>query len=47
MEVPKYVQNKIKQQIEAYGKAAKLQAEIENWCQLSGLDPIFKRIQGN
>ena len=49
MEVPKYVQNKIKQQIEACGKATKLQAEIENWCQLSGFDPYskeYKEIKG-
>lgn len=49
MEIPKYIQNKIKQQIEACNKAAKLEAEIENWCQLSGFDPYskeYKEIKG-
>ena len=42
LEIPKYIQNKIKQQNEACFKAAKLQMEIENWCELSGLDPYSK-----
>jgi hypothetical protein len=42
MEIPKYIQNKIKQQNEACKKASKLEAEIENWCQLSGFDPYSK-----
>lgn len=49
MEIPKYIQNKIKQQNEACKKASKLEAEIENWCQLSGFDPYskeYKEIKG-
>lgn len=49
MEIPKYIQNKIKQQIDACEKAAKLEREIENWCQLSGFDPYskeYKEIKG-
>ena len=49
MEIPKYIQTKIKQQNEACFKAAKLQREIENWCQLSGFDPYskeYKEING-
>lgn len=42
MEIPKYIQNKIRQQIEACRKASKLEAEIENWCTLSGFDPYSK-----
>lgn len=40
---------KIKQQIDACEKAAKLEREIENWCQLSGFDPYskeYKEIKG-
>ena len=49
MEIPKYIQNKIKQQNEACKKASKLEEEIENWCQLSGFDPYskeYKEIKG-
>lgn len=49
MEIPKYIQNKIKQQIDACEKAMKLEREIENWCQLSGFDPYskeYKEIKG-
>lgn len=49
MEIPKYIQNKIKQQNEACKKASKLEAEIENWCQLSGFNPYskeYKEIKG-
>ena len=49
MEIPKYIQNKIKQQIDACEKATKLEREIENWCQLSGFDSYskeYKEIKG-
>lgn len=42
MEIPKYIQNKIKQQIDACDKARKLEKEIDNWCCLSGFDPYSK-----
>lgn len=32
MELPKYIQDKIKQQNEACFKADKLEREIDNWC---------------
>ncbi len=38
MELPKYIQDKIKQQNEACFKAAKLESEIDNWCDKSGID---------
>lgn len=38
MELPKYIQDKIKQQNEAVFKAQKLEREIENWCDKSGID---------
>ncbi len=37
MEIPKYIQDKIKQQNEACFKAAKLESEIANWCDKSGM----------
>lgn len=49
MEIPKYIQNKIKQQIDACEKATKLEREIENWRQLSGFDSYskeYKEIKG-
>ena len=49
MEITKNIQNKIRQQIEACRKASKLEAEIENWCTLSGFDPYkkeYKEIKG-
>jgi hypothetical protein len=42
MEIPKYIQNKIKQQIEACKKAEKLEREINTWCYLSGFDIYTK-----
>ncbi len=38
MELSKYIQDKIKQQNEACFKAAKLEREIDNWCDKSGID---------
>ena len=38
MELPKYIQDKIKQQNEAVFKAQKLEREIDNWCDKSGID---------
>lgn len=38
MELPKYIQDKIKQQNEMYFKAAKLEREIDNWCDKSEID---------
>lgn len=36
--LPKYIQEKIKQQNEAVLKAQKLEMEIDNWCEKSGID---------
>lgn len=38
MELPKYIQNKIKQQNKAVFKAQQLEREIDNWCDKSGID---------
>ncbi len=38
MELPKYIQDKIKQQNEAVFKAQRLEMEIDNWCDKSGID---------
>lgn len=38
MELPKYIRDKIKQQNEAVFKAQKLEREIDNWCDKSGID---------
>lgn len=38
MEIPKYIQDKIKQQNEACIRADKLEREIDNWCDKSGID---------
>ena len=38
MELPKYIEDKIKQQNEACFKASKLEREIDNWCDKSGID---------
>ena len=38
MELPKYIKDKIKQQNEACFKASKLEREIDNWCDKSGID---------
>ena len=38
MELPKYIQDKIKQQNEAVFKAQRLEIEIDNWCDKSGID---------
>lgn len=38
MELPKYIQDKIKQQNEAVFKAQRLEREIDNWCDKSGID---------
>lgn len=38
MELPKYIQDKIRQQNEAVFKAQKLEREIDNWCDKSGID---------
>lgn len=37
-ELPKYIQNKIRQQNEAVFKAQKLELEINNWAEKSGID---------
>lgn len=42
MEIPKYIQQKIRQQNECCTKARKLEYEIENWCELSGIDTYSK-----
>jgi hypothetical protein len=42
MELPKYIQDKIKQQNEAIFKAHKLEMEIDNWCDKSGIDIYSK-----
>ena len=38
MELPKYIQDKIKQQNEAVFKVQRLEMEIDNWCDKSGID---------
>ena len=38
MELPKYIQDKIKQQNEAVFKAQRLEMEIDNQCDKSGID---------
>lgn len=38
MELPNYIQDRIKQQNKAVFKARKLETEIENWCDKSGID---------
>lgn len=38
MELPKYIQDKIKQQNEAVFKTQRLEMEIDNWCDKSGID---------
>ena len=38
MELPKYIQDKIRQQNEAIFKAQRLEMEIDNWCDKSGID---------
>lgn len=38
MELPKHMQDKIKKQNEAVFKAQKLEREIDNWCDKSGID---------
>ncbi len=50
MELPKYIQNKIKQQNEAVRKAKELQCEIFNWSDKSGIDiwsKEFKQANGS
>ena len=46
MELLKYIQDKIKQQNEAVFKAQKLEREIDNWCDKSGIDIWSKEYQG-
>lgn len=38
MEIVKYIQDKIRQQNEACHRAIKLEREIDNWCNLSGIE---------
>lgn len=38
MELPKYIQDKIKQQNKAVFNAQQLEREIDNWCDKSGID---------
>ena len=47
MELPKYIKDKIKQQNEACYKAAKLETEIDNWCDKSGIDIFGKEYVRN
>ena len=50
MELPKYIQNKIKQQNEAIRKAQDIRCEILNWSDKSGIDTWskeFKQINGS
>ncbi len=42
MELPKYIQGKIKQQNEAIRKAQGIRCEILNWCEKSGIDTWSK-----
>ncbi len=45
MELPKYIQNKIKQQNEAVRKAQELRCEILNWSDKSGIDTWSKEFK--
>ena len=50
MELPKYIQNKIKQQNEAIRKAQDIRCEILNWSDKSGIDTWskeFKQVNGS
>jgi len=38
MELPKYIQEKIKKQNKHVFEAQKLEREIDNWCDKSGID---------
>lgn len=38
MEIPKYIQDKIRKQNEYCKKARDLEYEISNWCDKSGID---------
>lgn len=38
MEIPKYIVDKIRKQNEAVFKAQRLEREIDNWCDKSGID---------
>lgn len=42
MKLPKYIQDKIKQQNNAVFKAQQLEREIDNWCDKSGIDIYSK-----
>jgi len=42
MEIPKYIQDKIRKQNEYCKKARDLEDEISNWCDKSGID-IYSR----
>ena len=49
MELPKYIQDKIRKQNEYVRKAKELQIEIERWCSLSGIDVFseeYRKIKG-
>lgn len=49
MDIPKYILDKIKQQNEACIRASKLELEIDNWCDKSGIDIFsneYKRVKG-
>lgn len=45
MELPKYIQNKIKQQNEAVKKAQDIRCEILNWSDKSGIDTWSKEFK--
>lgn len=45
MELPKYIQDKIKQQNKAVFKAQKLEREIDDWCEKLGIDIWSKEYQ--
>ena len=45
MELPKYIQDKIKQQNKAVFKAWKLEMEIDEWCENSGINIYSEEYQ--
>ena len=46
MEIPKYIEKKIQQQNRLYRQILELEAQIDNWCDKSGIrtyDDIYKK----
>ena len=46
MEIPKYITKKIQQQNKLYQQILELEAQIDNWCDKSGIctyDDVYKK----